>query len=86
MYVKIKTDGSLYNMPDVYKASWDLRNDDTTRVFCANHDEWLQKKDTEPPEYNPETQYLTFHYEQEGSFAVQVWEVHDIENIEDTVE
>ena len=40
---------------------------------------WLEKKSTEPPQYNPETQYITDYWEEENGFAVQKWEIHDIE-------
>lgn len=90
-YVKIKSDRTLMNMPTMYQAHWDIRNDETTQDFCAKHDNWLLKKDTECPEYNPETQYVTFYYEGqeiEGvEYAVQVWEIHDKEEpIEEVVE
>ena len=79
-YVKIKSDGrSLQTMPQTYNAHWDLRNDEATQDFCANHDHWLIKRDTEPPTFDPETQYLTFSYEEQDGYAVQVWEIHDRE-------
>ena len=78
-YVKIKSDKTLMNMPELYKASWDIRNDEETQDFCAKHDNWLIREDTECPEYDPETQYVTFYYEEQNGKAVQVWEVHDKE-------
>lgn len=78
-YVKIKSDGMLMNMPEMYEAHWDIRNDEATQDFCANHDHWLIRENTTPPEYDPETQYLTFYYEEDNGRAVQVWEIHDIE-------
>lgn len=85
-YVKIKVDGTLQNMPELYKASWDIRNDEETQDFCAKHDNWLIKQDTEQPEYDPETQYLAFHYEEQEGYAVQVWEIHDIEVPQEEIE
>ena len=38
----------------------------------------LEKRYTEPPEYDPDMQYITDHWEQDGQYAVQVWTVHDI--------
>lgn len=78
-YVKIKTGGTLMEMPELYKASWDLRGDETTQDFCAQHDNWLVREDTPAPEYDPETQYVTHYYEEQNGKAVQVWEVHDKE-------
>ena len=78
-YVKIKEDQTLMNMPEMYIAHWDIRNDETTQDFCANHDHWLIRRDTEQPEYDPETQYLTFYYEEQEGYAVQIWDIHDIE-------
>lgn len=40
--------------------------------------EWFQLVEDEPPEYNPETQYLDYHYEQEAEAIRKVWEVIDI--------
>ena len=85
-YVKIKADRTLLEMPDLYKASWDVRNDEATRDFCANHDNWLIRKDTEQPEYDPETQYVTFYYEEQEEYAVQVWEIHEKEIPEEVEE
>jgi len=83
MYVKIKEDRTLQNMPDLYKASWDLRNDDTTRDFCASHDNWLEKVETPQPPYNPETSYVTDYWQEEiidgVHKAVQKWEIIPIE-------
>lgn len=80
MYVKIKTDNQLMEMPMRYKASWDLRNDDVTQAFVANHDLWLIKQDTQCPEYDPETHYAISWYEEENGYAVQKWEIKEIED------
>lgn len=34
---------------------------------------------TTPPEYDPETQYLTEYWVEENGKAVQNWAIHDIE-------
>lgn len=78
-YVKIKTDKTLMNMPELYKASWDIRNDEETKDFLCQARYWLLRKDTPQPEYDPETQYVTSYYEEQYGYAVQVWEIHDKE-------
>lgn len=40
--------------------------------------EWKPLIEDEPPKYNPETQYLDYHYEQEVEAIRKVWEVVDI--------
>lgn len=40
--------------------------------------EWFPLIEDEPPEYNPETQYLDYHYEQETETIRKVYEVVDI--------
>lgn len=88
-YVKIKSDRMLMNMPEMYEAHWDIRNDEITQDFCAQHDGWLLKKDTACPPYDPETQYVTCYYEEQEiddtKYAVQIWEIHDIEHAEEVI-
>ena len=40
---------------------------------------------TDKPTYDPETQYITDYWVQDGQYAVQHWTVHDIP-VEDTME
>ena len=85
-YCKIKTDKTIQMMPNIYKASWDLRNDVEGQIFCAKRDGWLVKKEKTCPEYNPETQYVECFYENTDEideetglpYAIQVWTVHDL--------
>ena len=46
---------------------------------------WLEKRYSESPEYDHDTQYITDYWVQDGQFAVQHWEIHDI-SVEDTME
>ena len=38
---------------------------------------YLEKVYTDPPQYDPETQYVTDSWEEEDGKAVQHWEVHE---------
>ena len=40
-YCKIKTDKTIQMMPNIYKASWDLRNDAEGQIFCAKRGGWF---------------------------------------------
>lgn len=73
MYVKIKSDGQLQTAPNPLRIVVSNPSDERYR-----YEGWLEKQYTEPPKYDPETQYITDHWVQDGQFAVQVWEVHDI--------
>ena len=88
-YVKIKSNRMLMNMPEMYEAHWDIRNDETTQDFCAQHDGWLLKRDTPCPPYDPETQYVTYYYEEQEiddvNYAVQIWEIHEIQVVEEVI-
>lgn len=81
MYAKVKTDKQLEIAPN------------PMRVVIANptgeeykHFGWLPVIETEKPEYDPETQYVTPYYEQEGEEIIQKWEIHDIPEPEPTLE
>ncbi len=72
-FCKITTDRQMLDAPNPLKITISNPSDERYR-----YEGWLEKKYTEKPEYDSETQYLTSYWEQEDEFAVQHWEIHDI--------
>ena len=79
-FCKIKSDGRVMPAPNPLRIVVSNPSDERYR-----YEGWLEKKYSEKPEYDHETQYVTDHWEQDGQFAVQYWEIHDIP-VEDTME
>lgn len=73
MYAKLKTDGQIQAAPN------------PLRIVVANpsdevYEQWGYHKvvETDPPEYDPETQQVEVHYKMQGNDIVQAWTVSDI--------
>lgn len=79
-FCKIKSDGAIQNAPNPLRIVISNPSDERYR-----YEGWLEKKYSEKPEYDHETQYITDHWVQDGQYAVQAWEIHDIP-VEDTME
>ena len=79
-FCKITTNGRAMNAPNPLRIVISNPSDERYR-----YEGWLEKKYTDRPEYDPENQYVTDHWEQDGQIAVQHWESHDIP-VEDTME
>lgn len=81
-YCKITTEGNAMVMPNPVKVT--IANPtEEQKTLIAQLDNWLPMVETEVPEYDPETQYVTCKWEEQTidgvKYAVQVWEVHEIE-------
>lgn len=72
-FCKITTDGRAMKAPNPLRIVISNPSDERYR-----YEGWLEKKYTEKPEYDPDTQYITDGWMQDGQYAVQVWTVHDI--------
>lgn len=72
-FCKIKEDGRVMNAPNPLRIVVSNPSDERYR-----YEGWLEKKYTDKPTYDPETQYITDHWEQDGQYAVQHWDVHEI--------
>ena len=72
-FCKIKADGTVMKAPNPLRIVVSNPSDERYR-----YEGWLEKRYTERPEYDHDTQYLTDHWVQDGQYAVQVWTVHDI--------
>ena len=72
-FCKIASDGRAIRAPNPLRITISNPRDERYR-----YEGWLEKLYTEPPEYAPDTQYITDHWVQDGQYAVQVWTVHDI--------
>lgn len=79
-FFKIRSDGSVMAAPNPLRIVIGNPSDERYR-----YEGWLEKRYTERPEYDPDTQYITDHWEQDGQYAVQQWEIHDIP-VDDTME
>ena len=72
-FCKIKSDGSTMTAPNPLRIVVSNPSDERYRS-----EGWLEKRYTEPPMYDPDTQQITHKWVQDGQYAVQVWTVHDI--------
>ena len=79
-FCRIRLDGSAMAAPNPLRITISNPSDERYR-----YEGWLEKKYTDKPTYDPETQYITDHWVQDGQYAVQHWTVHDIP-VEDTME
>lgn len=74
MYAKIKSDGKIQTAPNPLRIVISNPTDVQYRERG-----WLPVVHIEPPEYNPDTQYVVNHYELDGEQIKQVWEIREIE-------
>lgn len=72
-FCKITTDGRAMKAPNPLRIVISNPSDERYR-----YEGWLEKKYTEKPKYDPDTQYITDNWVQDGQYAVQVWSVHDV--------
>ena len=72
-FCKIASDGTVMPAPNPLRIVISNPSDERYR-----YEGWLEKRYTEPPEYDTDTQYITHSWAQDGQYAVQVWTVHDI--------
>ena len=72
-FCKIRSDGSVMAAPNPLRIVIGNPSDERYR-----YEGWLEKRYTERPKYDPDTQYITDHWVQDSQYAVQVWTVHDI--------
>lgn len=79
-FCKIRSDGSAMAAPNPLRIVIGNPSDERYR-----YEGWLEKRYTERPKYDPDTQYITDHWVQDGKYAVQQWEIHDIP-VDDTME
>lgn len=84
-YCKITTAQQAQMMPNPFHATIANPNE-TQKATLAELFGWLEMVYTEPPEYDPETQYVVDHWEEIDGQAVQVWEVHNKPIPEPTIE
>ena len=71
MFAKLKSDGTLQYAPNPIRVVIANPTDEQYKEFG-----YSEVVETIPPEYNPETQYLTYRYEKQGDNIVQVWTVN----------
>lgn len=81
MYAKLKPNGQIQLAPNrIVISVANPKDDDLERAG------YRKVIETDPPEYNPETQYIDSHYVVSGDNILQVWEVHDNEVVEEVPE
>lgn len=84
-YCKITTTGAAQRMPNPLRVT--IANPtEAQKAAIAPVLGYLPMQYTDPPEYDPETQYLEEHWEEHDGKAVQVWEVKDYPTPEPTLE
>lgn len=72
-FCKITSNGQAMKAPNPLRIVISNPSDERYR-----YEGWLEKKYTDKPEYNHDTQYITDSWVQDGKYAVQVWTVHNI--------
>lgn len=72
-FCKITASGQAMKAPNPLRIVISNPSDERYR-----YEGWLEKRYTERPEYDPDTQYITDHWVQDGQYAVQIWDVQDI--------
>ena len=70
MYAKLKTDGQIQAAPKVLRIV--ISNPSDERLEYEGYKKVIE---TEPPIYDPETQYIIYHYIEDENTIRQVWEV-----------
>lgn len=80
-HAKIKPDKQLQLAPNPLKITVANPSDELYEQFG-----WMEVVETNPPEYDHDTQYLTSYYEEENGKAVQKWEKHEKPEPEPTIE
>ena len=77
-FCKITEDGQAFPAPNPLKIVISNPSDERYR-----YEGWLERKYTEPPEYDPETQYLTEYWVEQTvkgiRYATQTWVIHNKE-------
>lgn len=83
MYAKLKSDGQIQVAPKVLRIV--ISNPTPERLKYEGYKEVIE---TDPPEYDPETQRIESHYVMSGDNILQVWEVVDlpVEEVEEVTE
>ena len=84
-YCKINTAKQAQMMPNPFHATIANPNEGQ-KAALAELFGWLEMVYTEPPEYDPATQYVTDYWEAEDGKAVQHWVVHELPTPEPTIE
>lgn len=69
-FCKIRADGTCENAPNPLRVLIANPSDERYR-----YEGYLEKRYTEPPEYDPERQELRETWVQDGQYAVQTWTV-----------
>lgn len=72
MYAKLKSNGQIQVAPKVLRIV--VSNPTDERLEYEGYRKVIE---TDPQEYDPETQYIESHYVDDGDFIRQVWEVFD---------
>lgn len=73
MYAKLKSNGQIQIAPRVLRIT--ISNPSDERL---EYEGYRKVVETDPPEYNPETQYVESHYIEDGNRILQVWDVIDM--------
>lgn len=76
MYAKLKSNGQLQSAPNPLKVTISNPSDAQYEMFG-----WHKVIPAIPPAYDVDTQYIECHYEMSGADIIQVWEIHDIEQV-----
>ena len=79
-FCKITASGQAMKAPNPLRIVISNPSDERYR-----YEGWLEKRYTEPPVYDPDTQYITHNWVQDGQYAVQQWEIHGTP-VDDTME
>ena len=74
MYAKLKPNGQIQMAPNPLRIV--ISNPTDERY---EYEGYHKVVNTDPPEHDPDTQYVVPYYEMEDNKIVQKWEIHEIE-------
>lgn len=78
MLYKFINEHSIKRFRGWWKVNETIVTNADAEALALASGEWFPLIEDEQPEYNPETQYLDYSYEQEAEAIRKVWEVVDI--------
>lgn len=84
-YCKITESKQAQMMPNPFHVTI-VNPNETQKATLAELFGWLEMVYTEPPAYDPATQYVVDHWEEQDGKAVQVLEVKELPTPEPTIE
>lgn len=79
MIVKYINEKKIETFKNIWKENGMVYTNEEARKRAVASGEWKELVIDEEPEYDIETQYLTFHYEEDDEYVYKKWITNDKE-------